>query len=60
MEAKILAAEEIVSDCQRELDDPSVAANPVVLQERYQALEMARAAVEQLYTRWAELEEKQK
>jgi hypothetical protein len=30
------------------------------LQERYQALEMARAAVEQLYTRWAELEEKQK
>ena len=60
MEEKILAAEEMVSDCQRELDDPLVAANPVVLQERYQALEMARAAVEQLYARWAELEEKQK
>ena len=60
MEEKILAAEEMVSDCRRELDDPSVAANPVVLQERYQALELARAAVEKLYIRWAELEEKQK
>jgi ATP-binding cassette subfamily F protein uup len=60
MEGKILAAEETISECQRALDDPSVAANPVVLQERYQALEMARAAVEQLYARWAELEEKLK
>jgi len=60
IEEEILAAEALVSDCQRELDDPSVAANPVVLQERYRALALAREAVEQLYTRWAELEEKQK
>jgi ATP-binding cassette subfamily F protein uup len=60
MEGKILAAEETIGECQRALDDPSVAANPVVLQERYQALEIARAAVEQLYARWAELEEKLK
>ncbi len=60
MEEKILAAEETVSLCQRALEDPTVAANPSALQERYQALEAARAAVEQLYARWTELEEKQK
>jgi ATP-binding cassette subfamily F protein uup len=60
MEEKILAAEEAVDLCQRALEDPAVAANPVALQERYQALELARAAVEKLYVRWAELEEKQK
>ncbi|MBM4255021.1 MAG: ABC-F family ATP-binding cassette domain-containing protein [Deltaproteobacteria bacterium] len=60
MEAKILAAEEEVTACQHALEDLNIAANPTALQERYQALESARAAVEQLYARWAELEEKQK
>jgi ATP-binding cassette subfamily F protein uup len=60
MEEKILAAEETVTGCQAALEDPTVAANPSALQERYHALEAARVAVEQLYARWAELEEKQK
>jgi ATP-binding cassette subfamily F protein uup len=60
MEEKILTAEEAVTICQQALEDPTVAANPVELQNRYQALEAARAIVEQLYARWAELEEKQK
>ena len=60
MEEKILVAEETFASCQSALEDPTVAANPSALQERYRALEAARAAVEQLYARWAELEEKQK
>jgi ABC transport system ATP-binding/permease protein len=60
MEEKILAAEEAVTICQLALEDQTIAANPIALQERYQALESARLTVEQLYARWAELEEKQK
>jgi ATP-binding cassette subfamily F protein uup len=60
MEQKILAAEEVLAACQRALDDPAVASDPIVVQERYEALEAARAAVETLYARWAELEDKQR
>lgn len=60
MEETILTAEENVAVCQQALEDPTIAANPIELQKRYQALEAARAVVEHLYARWAELEEKQK
>jgi ATP-binding cassette subfamily F protein uup len=60
MEQKILAAEEAVVACQHALDDPTVASDPVAVQERYEAREAARRAVETLYGRWAELDEKQR
>ncbi len=60
MEQKILAAEEVLAACQCAIDDPAVASDPVALPERYEALEVARVAVDTLYARWAELEDKQK
>jgi ATP-binding cassette subfamily F protein uup len=60
MEKRILEAEEVLAACQRAIDDPAVASDPVALQERYSTLEAARVAVDTLYARWAELEEKQK
>jgi ATP-binding cassette subfamily F protein uup len=60
MEEKIRAAEEVLAACQLALDDPAVAWDPVAVQQRYAALEEARVAVDTLYARWAELEEKQK
>lgn len=59
MEQKILAAEEVLAACQCAIADPAVASDPVALQERCEALEAARVAVDTLYTRWAELEDKQ-
>jgi len=58
MEQQILAAEEALAACQQALDDPTVATDPVAVQERYKALTEASAAVDTLYARWAELEEK--
>jgi ATP-binding cassette subfamily F protein uup len=60
MEQKILAAEEVLAASQYALDDPAVAADPIAVQERYEALEAARSAVEMLYARWAALEDKQR
>jgi ABC transport system ATP-binding/permease protein len=59
MEATILAAEQARDACRAAAHDPSIAANAEVLQERYAALQSAQAAVDRLYARWAELEEKQ-
>jgi ATP-binding cassette subfamily F protein uup len=58
MEQEILAAEETLAARQHALDDPAVASDPAAVQERYEALIAARATVEALYARWAELEEK--
>jgi ATP-binding cassette subfamily F protein uup len=58
IEQQILAAEEALVARQQELNDPAVASNPTAVQERYEALAAARAAVDILYARWAELEEK--
>jgi ATP-binding cassette subfamily F protein uup len=60
MEGRILETEERLAACQRAVDDPAVASDSAALQERYAALEAARSAVDTLYARWAELEEKQK
>ena len=58
MEQAILDAERAVEARQREVDDPAIVSNPTALQERYAALEAARADVDRLYARWAELEAK--
>jgi ABC transport system ATP-binding/permease protein len=59
MEQAILDAERAVEACQREVEDPAIASDPTALQQRYAALESARADVDRLYARWAELEAKQ-
>ena len=59
MEQAILDAEASREACQRQAEDPAIASDPAALQERYAALEAARAAVDRLYARWAELEAKQ-
>ena len=58
MEGRILAAEESLAAEQRAVADPVVATDAVALAERWQRLEAARAEVERLYARWAELEGK--
>jgi len=59
MEQAILEAERAVERCRRAAEDPAIASNPAALEERYGALEAARAEVDRLYARWAELESKQ-
>jgi ATP-binding cassette subfamily F protein uup len=59
MERAILDAETAVQTCVRATEDPAVASDPVALQERFAALDAARAGVDRLYARWAELEGKQ-
>src|SRR6266705_614918 len=59
MERAILAAERAVEACQREVEDPAIASDPTALQQRYAALDAARAEVDRLYARWAELAGKQ-
>jgi ATP-binding cassette subfamily F protein uup len=59
MERAILDAETAAEACRRAAEDPGIAADPAALQNRYAALEAARAEVARLYARWAELEAKQ-
>jgi ABC transport system ATP-binding/permease protein len=59
MEQAILDAERGVEACQRDVDDPKIVSDPTALQQRYAALEAARADVDRLYARWVELEAKQ-
>jgi hypothetical protein len=56
MDAKILEAERNLADWQREMQDAASDAKrlPVV----YANLQEAQTRVEELYVRWAELEEK--
>jgi ATP-binding cassette subfamily F protein uup len=58
MEGAILEAETAVERCRRAAEDPGIASDPPALQERYAALDAARAEVDRLYARWAELEAK--
>ncbi len=60
MEETILDAEEALAACREQAEDPAVASDSVALRERWAALEAARAEVDRLYARWAELEEKQR
>src|SRR5215813_1224353 len=58
MEQAILDAETVVETRQREAEDPTIASDPTALQQRYAAHDAARAEVDRLYARWAELEAK--
>jgi ATP-binding cassette subfamily F protein uup len=58
MEQAIEDAEAAMERCRSAAEDPAIASDPVALQERYAALESARAEVDRLYARWAELEAK--
>jgi ATP-binding cassette subfamily F protein uup len=58
MEQAILEAEGALQTCRREMEDPAIASDPTALQQRVAALETARAEVDRLYARWAELEAK--
>jgi ATP-binding cassette subfamily F protein uup len=60
MEARILEAERQLEACRRAAADPAVASDHKALHERVEALAAAQATVEQLYSRWAELEAKVK
>ena len=59
MEAAILASEEAVMGCERDVEQAGAVNDHVRLQEACHALQDARTAVERLYARWAELEAKQ-
>jgi len=58
MEQAILAAEERVAGCENAAADPAIVSDAAALHARYTELETARAEVERLYARWAELEVK--
>ena len=58
MEAAIGEAENALETCRRAAEDPAIASDPAALQARYAAVEAARAEVDRLYARWAELEAK--
>lgn len=58
MEQAILRAEDALAACQAAVEDPAVASDAAALHARCAALDEARATVEQLYTRWTELEDK--
>ena len=60
MEQTILEAEAACAACQQAVEDPAVASDPIALRERWAALQSARAEVDRLYGRWAELEGKQR
>jgi ATP-binding cassette subfamily F protein uup len=58
MERAIEEAETALEACRRAAEDPDIASDAEALQRRYGALEAARAEVDRLYARWAELDAK--
>ena len=57
IEQDIIRAEAKVLACRAAVEDPMVVSDAAALEERLGTLETARAEVERLYARWAELEE---
>jgi ATP-binding cassette subfamily F protein uup len=60
MEAAVLEAEARVTAARKTAEDPAIATDAALLQDRFAELEELQSRVEHLYARWAELEEKQK
>jgi ATP-binding cassette subfamily F protein uup len=58
IEQTIQKAEDVAAACQAAASDQAIASSADLLQERYAALDAAKAEVERLYARWAELEQK--
>jgi ATP-binding cassette subfamily F protein uup len=59
MEARILAAEQELEAVRAELQAPDVVSDAARLRDCYARMQRAESAVEGLYARWAELEQKQ-
>lgn len=58
MEQRIIEAEQALESKRAALHDPAILTDGRVVQEAYRELEQAERAVNELYARWAELEEK--
>jgi ATP-binding cassette subfamily F protein uup len=58
MEQTVLSAEERVAEARRRAEDPAIATDAVILQQRFAELAAAQAEVDRLYRRWSELEAK--
>ncbi len=58
MEQTILDAETELEAATARLEDPAIASDAAAAHQAFQNHESARARVEALYARWAELEEK--
>jgi len=59
MEETISQAETLLAECARQLEDPAIASDHAELLKRQASLEAAKAEVDRLYARWADLEAKQ-
>lgn len=60
MEANIQKAEALSADLQAKVDDPANGSDHVKLQELFKALADSHTAIEKLYIRWQELEDKRR
>ena len=58
MESRIVEAETEIERLQSALQDPQVVTDGEALQRSYTLLQAAQSRVDELYARWAELEEK--
>jgi ATP-binding cassette subfamily F protein uup len=58
IEARIAEAERVLAAARARLEDPEVARDPQRLAESYREMEQAQSALDALYARWVELEEK--
>jgi ATP-binding cassette subfamily F protein uup len=60
IEERVESAEEVLESKRQAMEHPDVVSNPKRIAEANQELELAQAAVDTLYERWAELEAKTK
>ena len=58
IEQRVHEAEELLAEKQAALKDPSLAKDGRLLEQAYREVEEAQAAVDAIYARWAELEQK--
>ena len=58
IEGRIAEAERVLAEARARLEDPEIARDPKRLADGYREMEQAQAAVDTLYARWVELEEK--
>ena len=60
LEERIAAAEHLADARRGALEDPAITGDPALLREACAQLEEAQKTIDDLYARWAELEEKQR
>lgn len=59
METRIIEAEQVLSALRATLEDPAIMSDAARLQVTCEQIEEIQNKVDQLYARWAELEQKQ-